>query len=85
MHKLPKAAVVIAALGTVGLLGAGLLAAAPAHADGGPSGSLLDLLQGSSCRSHDLGTDVLGEVGVVGGLQTTALGSSMGCNTLISK
>ncbi|MFF4602119.1 hypothetical protein ACFY12_05065 [Streptomyces sp. NPDC001339] len=80
MHKLPKAAVVIAALATVGLLGA-----APAHADGGGGGSLLDLLQGSSCRAHDLGADVIGAFGVVAGMQSTALGSSMGCTNLISK
>ncbi|MEU9121148.1 hypothetical protein AB0C96_15060 [Streptomyces sp. NPDC048506] len=79
MCKLRKAAVVIAALGGVSLLGAGT-----AYADGGP-GSLFDILQGSSCRSHDLNTDVLGAVGVGSGAQSTALGSSLGCNNRFGK
>jgi hypothetical protein len=81
MCKLRKAAVGIAALGSVAVLCAG-----PAHADGGPGGGpSFQLLQGSSCRSHDLGVDVLGEVGIVGGLQSTALGSSIGCNNAFRK
>ncbi|MFG2287687.1 hypothetical protein ACGFOU_16710 [Streptomyces sp. NPDC048595] len=81
MCKLRKAAVGIAALGSVAILGAGT-----AHADGGPGGgSLFQIMQGSSCRSHDLGVDVLGEVGIVGGLQSTALGSSIGCNNSFGK
>ncbi|TJZ55804.1 hypothetical protein FCH28_10920 [Streptomyces piniterrae] len=86
MRKLRKAAVVIAALGTVGFLGAGT-----AHGHGG-----LNAEQGSSCRSHDLNVDVLGEVGVLNGLlgsalngegspgaQTSHLGSTMGCDNSI--
>ena len=81
MCKLRKAAVGIVALGSVAVLGAGT-----AHADGGPGpGSAFQLLQGSSCRSHDLGVDALGAVGIVGGLQSTALGSSLGCNNTIGK
>ncbi|KPC59009.1 hypothetical protein [Streptomyces chattanoogensis] len=98
MRKLQKAAVMVAALGTIGLLGAGT-----AYADGGYSGgkgdkgekagSLYNIKQGSSCRSHDLNVDVLGEVGVLNGVlgnalggegaagaQSTPIGSSMGCN-----
>ncbi|MEU9111026.1 hypothetical protein AB0D04_04295 [Streptomyces sp. NPDC048483] len=88
MRKLRKAAVVVAALGTVGLLGAGT-----AHADGGSSGTEFDIKQGSSCRSHDTNVDILGEVGLLNGAlgsalggegdsgaQSTKMGSSMGCN-----
>ncbi|MFJ9420212.1 MULTISPECIES: hypothetical protein [unclassified Streptomyces] len=87
MRKLRKAAVVIAALGSVALLGAGT-----AHADGG-KGDTFDIKQGSSCRSHDVNVDILGEVGIANGLggnllggegspgaQSTKMGSSMGCN-----
>ncbi|MEV0370492.1 hypothetical protein AB0I10_11780 [Streptomyces sp. NPDC050636] len=96
MRKLRKAAVVVAALGTVGLLGAGA-----AHADegqqrghGGHGG--LNVKQGSSCRSHDLNVDVLGEVGILNGLlgnalngegspgaQSSHLGSTMGCDNSV--
>jgi hypothetical protein len=89
MRKLQKAAVLVAALGSIGLLGAGT-----AHADGGHGkGGKFDIKQGSSCRSHDLNVDVLGEVGIANGLlgnalngegspgaQSTTMGSSMGCN-----
>ncbi|MGW1378200.1 hypothetical protein ACWD6P_28560 [Streptomyces sp. NPDC002446] len=88
MRKLQKAAVVVAALGSIGLLSAGT-----AYADGGKGGNKFDIKQGSSCRSHDLNVDVLGEVGILNGLlgnalngegpagaQETKLGSSMGCN-----
>ncbi|TJZ44599.1 hypothetical protein FCH28_30205 [Streptomyces piniterrae] len=84
MRKLRKAAVVIAALGTVGVGGAGI-----AHAD------TVGQLQGS-CRSHDLNVNVLGEVGIANGLasnllngegsagaQVTKLGSSVGCNNSV--
>ncbi|MGW1376169.1 hypothetical protein ACWD6P_18125 [Streptomyces sp. NPDC002446] len=74
MRKLRKAAVVIAALGGVAFTAAGTAYA------GGPGGNLLDILQGSSCRSQDLNVDALGEVGIVGGLQSTPMGSSIGCN-----
>ncbi|TJZ42821.1 hypothetical protein FCH28_33555 [Streptomyces piniterrae] len=83
MRKLHKAAVVAAVLGSVGFLGAGT-----ANAHGG-----VGISQGSSCRSHDLNVDVLGEVGILNGVlgsalngegspgaQVTHMGSTMGCN-----
>ncbi|MGW1377518.1 hypothetical protein ACWD6P_25055 [Streptomyces sp. NPDC002446] len=89
MHKVCKAAVAIAALGTVGFLGAGT---AQAHG----KGDSWDIKSGSSCRSHDLNVDVLGEVGILNGLlgnalngegpagaQETKIGSSMGCNNIV--
>ncbi|ANZ15199.1 hypothetical protein ACH4YO_16710 [Streptomyces noursei] len=88
MRKLYKAAVLAAAIGSVGFLGAGT-----ANADGGMGGGKFDIKQGSQCRSHDLNVDVLGEVGILNGLlgnalngegspgaQSTHMGSSMGCN-----
>ena len=101
MHKLRKAAVLVAALGSVGLLTAGA-----AHADqggwgsksGGRSGSSLSILQSTSCKSHDANVDVLGQVGIANGLggnllngegsagtQETSMGSSMGCNNAVGK
>ena len=93
MHKLRKAAVLVAALGTVGLM------AGTAHAgEGGYGGGKKEeggwsVLQSSNCKSHDLNLDVLGEVGILNGLlgsalngegdpgaQNTHLGSTMGCN-----
>ncbi|MGD3109605.1 MULTISPECIES: hypothetical protein [unclassified Streptomyces] len=87
MRKLRKAAVVIAVLGSVGLLGAG-----PAIAHGGSQGGnssfssdgedgrkgggkdgLFDVSQGTQCRSHDLNIDVLGAVGVLDGALGNAL------------
>ena len=85
MRKVQKVAVVAALLGTVGFVGAG---SASAHDGGG-----IDVRQSTSCKSHDLNLDVLGEVGVLNGLagnllggegnpggQASKLGSSMGCN-----
>jgi hypothetical protein len=97
MHKLRKAAVLVAALGSVGLLSAGA-----AHADGGPGGrghgGGLNVFQSTTCRSHDANVDILGQVGVANGLggnllngegnpgaQDTHLGSSMGCNNSVGK
>lgn len=96
MHKLRKAAVLVAALGSVGLLGAGA-----AHADGGGwghKGTGINILQSSKCRSHDANVDVLGQVGIANGLggnllngegspgaQETGLGSSMGCSNSVGK
>ncbi|MFF2807718.1 hypothetical protein ACFVT2_11095 [Streptomyces sp. NPDC058000] len=87
MHKLYKAAVLAAALGSIGVLGAGT-----AHA-GGRGGNDFKIGQGSSCRSHDLNVDVLGEVGILNGLlgnalngegspgaQATSMGSRIGCD-----
>ncbi|WP_031478974.1 hypothetical protein [Streptomyces bicolor] len=96
MHKLRKAAVVVAALGSVGILATGA-----AHADQGGwdkksrghGGASFSVLQSTSCKSHDANVDVLGQVGIANGLggnllngegnpgaQETGLGSSMGCN-----
>ncbi|MFJ7077904.1 hypothetical protein [Streptomyces sp. NPDC098781] len=90
MHKLRTAAVMVAALGSLGLLGSGA-----AHADGdfGKKGNSIEVLQSSNCRSHDANVDILGQVGIANGLggnllngegnpgaQDTHLGSSMGCS-----
>lgn len=90
MHKLRMAAVLAAALGSVGLLGAGA-----AHADQGwgKSGTTFDIRQSNKCTSHDSNVDILGEVGIANGLggnllngegnpgaQQTSLGSSMSCS-----
>ncbi|MEV5727419.1 hypothetical protein AB0N50_16635 [Streptomyces pharetrae] len=85
MRKIRKAAVLVAALGSVGFLGAGA-----AHAG---SGDGFDVKQSSVCRSHDANVDVLGNVGILNGVagnllngegdpgaQSTELGSEMGCN-----
>ncbi|WP_031522895.1 hypothetical protein [Streptomyces sp. NRRL F-5123] len=87
MRKFQKAAVVVAMLGTIGLAGAGTAFA------GERGGDEFQVSQSSSCKSHDLNVDVLGEVGVLNGLlgnalngegnpgaQATSLGSSQGCN-----
>ncbi|WP_030938432.1 hypothetical protein [Streptomyces sp. NRRL S-646] len=89
MHKLRKAAVLVAALGSVGLLSGGV-----AHADGGGLG----VQQSTTCRSHDLNISVLGEVGLINGLlgnalngegnpgaQSTTEGSDMGCSNSFGK
>ncbi|MGI5376076.1 hypothetical protein ACQEV2_17840 [Streptomyces sp. CA-251387] len=86
MHKLRKAAVLVAALSSVALVGAGT-----AHADG--RGNDVKVGQSTSCKSHDLNIDVLGIVGVLNGVlgnglngegnsggQANHLGSTMGCN-----
>ncbi|AZQ35649.1 MULTISPECIES: hypothetical protein [Streptomyces] len=99
MHKLHKAAVLVAALGSVGILSIGA-----AHADQGGwsknsrshSGSSFSVLQSTSCKSHDANVDVLGQVGIANGLggnllngegnpgaQETGLGSSMGCSNAV--
>ncbi|MEV8524304.1 hypothetical protein ACFYMW_10625 [Streptomyces sp. NPDC006692] len=87
MRKLRKAAVVIAVLGSVGLLGAGT---ATAHGGsrggtnsfssdgenggkGGGKGDVFNVSQGTQCRSHDLNIDVLGAVGVLNGVLGGAL------------
>ncbi|MEU8975646.1 hypothetical protein BIV25_14450 [Streptomyces sp. MUSC 14] len=89
MHKLRNAAVLVATLGSVGLMTAGT-----AHAGGeGGHGDGFNIQQSSTCRSHDLNLDVLGEVGILNGLlgnalngegnpgaQQSHLGSTMGCN-----
>ncbi|MCL8017664.1 hypothetical protein [Streptomyces sp. AS02] len=88
MHKLRKASVVVAALGSVALLSTGTAAAQ------GMDGHGNSILQSSNCKSHDLNLDVLGQVGVLNGVlgnalngegnsggQATHLGSQMGCNS----
>ncbi|MFE9449303.1 hypothetical protein [Streptomyces sp. NPDC006739] len=97
MHKLRKAALLVAALGTVGLVSAGT-----AHAGGeggwGKGGGSFSIGQSSTCRSHDGNVDVLGEVGIANGLggnllngegnagaQESSLGSTMGCNNSVGK
>ncbi|MFB7634155.1 hypothetical protein ACFC0M_24860 [Streptomyces sp. NPDC056149] len=87
MRKIHKAAVVTAAIGSLGFLGAGT-----SYAYGG-AGDHVAISQGSQCRSHDLNLDVLGEVGILNGLasnlingegaagaQASPVGSGMGCN-----
>ncbi|WP_043267770.1 hypothetical protein [Streptomyces sp. CT34] len=89
MRKLYKAAVVAAAIGSVGFLGAGTANAR----GGGLGGGEFNIKQGSQCRSHDTNVDVLGEVGILNGLlgnalggegnpggQSTRMGSTMGCD-----
>ncbi|GGZ78749.1 hypothetical protein ACFOOM_06465 [Streptomyces echinoruber] len=86
MHKIRKAAVLVAALGTVGLLGAGTAYA-------GSEGDTFNIQQSSTCRSHDANVDILGQVGIANGLagnllngegnpgaQYTHIGSTQGCN-----
>ncbi|WP_128432125.1 hypothetical protein [Streptomyces cyaneus] len=93
MHKLRKAAVLVVALGSVGLLGAGTATAHGNDGHGGKGGDKFSVLQSSNCKSHDLNLDVLGQVGILNGLlgnglngegnaggQDTHLGSTMGCN-----
>ncbi|MFR0352418.1 hypothetical protein [Streptomyces sediminimaris] len=89
MHKLHKAAVLLAALGSVGILAAGT-----AHADGtGRGGGQFSVQQSTTCRSHDLNIDILGAVGLLDGVlgnglngegdpaaQSSQLGSKMGCD-----
>ncbi|MFD7343416.1 hypothetical protein ACFW7L_10435 [Streptomyces pharetrae] len=88
MRKIRKAAVLVAALGSIGFLGAGA-----AHAGGGDG---FEVNQSSVCRSHDANVDVLGNVGILNGVagnllngegdpgaQSTELGSEMGCNNSV--
>ncbi|MEV6175290.1 hypothetical protein AB0L99_44795 [Streptomyces sp. NPDC051954] len=92
MHKLRKAAVLVAILGSVGALSAGT---ASAHGDDGDKGKggNYSVLQSTECKSHDLNIDILGQVGILDGLlgnglngegnsggQGNHLGSSMGCD-----
>ncbi|MFI0965036.1 hypothetical protein ACH4S8_27115 [Streptomyces sp. NPDC021080] len=85
MRKLRNVAVLIAAIGSIGLVGG------TAHAGG--HGDKFDIKQHSSCKSHDLNLDVLGQVGALNGLggnllggegnpgaQITTIGSTMGCD-----
>ncbi|MEU6279034.1 hypothetical protein [Streptomyces sp. NPDC047028] len=89
MHKLRTTAVLLAAFGSLGLLGAGTAYAG----QGGGHGDEFQITQSSTCRSHDSNVDILGAVGILNGLggnllngegnagaQQSSLGSSMGCN-----
>ncbi|ANP49023.1 hypothetical protein J2Z21_002395 [Streptomyces griseochromogenes] len=89
MHKLRRTAVLVAALSTVGLMGAGT-----AYAGGGGWHDA----QSSNCKDHDLNLDLLGEVGILNGLlgnalngegdpgaQGTHVGSTMGCNNSVGR
>ncbi|MEU6772667.1 hypothetical protein [Streptomyces sp. NPDC046759] len=97
MHKLRKAAVLVAALGSVGVMSAGAAHAGQGWGKGG-NDDRVSILQSSTCRSHDLNADVLGEVGILNGLggnllngegnpgaQQSTLGSTMGCNNSVGK
>lgn len=88
MRKLRNVAVLVAAIGSIGLVGGTAYAG---HGEGG--GDQFSVTQSSNCKSHDLNLDVLGQVGVLNGLlgnalngegnpgaQSTSLGSTMGCN-----
>ncbi|MQY32408.1 hypothetical protein SRB17_03560 [Streptomyces sp. RB17] len=93
MHKLRKAAVLIAAVSSLGLMGGTAHAGGQEGGKGGGHGDKFSVLQSSNCKSHDLNLDILGEVGLLDGLagdlangegdpgaQATHLGSTMGCN-----
>ncbi|MEU9476519.1 hypothetical protein [Streptomyces sp. NPDC048191] len=88
MHKLRTAAVVLAAFGSVGLLGVGT-----AHADQGwgKDGNEFNVQQSNQCRSHDLNLNILGNVGLLNGLlglndegnagaQSNNTGSKLSCS-----
>ncbi|MDO0927944.1 hypothetical protein QQY24_21975 [Streptomyces sp. TG1A-8] len=90
MRKLRNVAVLVAALGSIGLVGG---TAQAQGMGGGDHGDKFSIKQSSTCKSHDLNLDVLGEVGVLNGLlgnalngegnpgaQATDIGSTMGCN-----
>ncbi|MBT2506768.1 hypothetical protein J7I98_12880 [Streptomyces sp. ISL-98] len=93
MRKFRKAAVLVAALASVGLVSAGT-AHAGGHGHGHhKGGDHFNIKQSSECKSHDLNVDVLGQVGILNGAlgsalngeghpgaQDTHLGSSMGCD-----
>ncbi|MBC3843233.1 hypothetical protein GXW82_32585 [Streptacidiphilus sp. 4-A2] len=87
MRKLQKVAVVVALLGSVGFAGSGTAFA------GDGFGDQYQVQQSTSCKSHDMNIDVLGEVGALNGLagnllggegnpggQASKLGSTMGCS-----
>ncbi|MEU5536875.1 hypothetical protein [Streptomyces sp. NPDC020362] len=96
MHQLRKAAVLVAALGTVGLVSAGTAHAEGLVRGGKGGGDSVSALQSSNCKSHDLNLDVLGEVGLINGAlgnalngegdpgaQGTHIGSTMGCSNSV--
>ncbi|MFE9607964.1 hypothetical protein [Streptomyces sp. NPDC006012] len=89
MRKLRNVAVLVAAIGSIGLVGG----TAHAGGKGGDEGDRFAIMQNSTCKSHDLNLDLLGEVGVLNGAlgnalggegnpgaQATDIGSTMGCS-----
>jgi hypothetical protein len=95
MRKLRQAAVLVAALGSIGFVTAGT-AQADQGGYGRDGGGRVSVLQSSTCRSHDLNIDILGEVGLANGVggnlfngegdsgaQDSSLGSSMGCSNTV--
>ncbi|MFG2604819.1 hypothetical protein ACGFT2_14910 [Streptomyces sp. NPDC048514] len=94
MRKLRNVAVLVAAIGTIGLMGGTAHASQSGGDKGGDrGGDKFSVQQSSNCKSHDLNLDVLGEVGLLNGLlgnalngegnpgaQATSIGSTMGCN-----
>ncbi|MER6032466.1 MULTISPECIES: hypothetical protein [unclassified Streptomyces] len=90
MRKLRNVAVLVAAIGSLGLVGG---TAHAAGGKGGDHGDRFNITQSSNCKSHDLNLDLLGEVGLLDGVlgnglngegspgaQNTHIGSTMGCN-----
>ncbi|MET9835739.1 hypothetical protein ABZ078_42145 [Streptomyces sp. NPDC006385] len=94
MHKLRKAAVLVAAVSSIGLLSAGTATAQGLDGyDHKKGGDEVKIMQSSNCKSHDLNLDILGQIGILNGLLGNALngegnaggqdkhiGSTMGCN-----
>ena len=91
MRKLQKLAVVAVLLSTAGFAGSGTAFAG--GGDDGFGGDQYQVQQSTSCKSHDMNLDLLGEVGVLNGLggnllggegdpggQASKLGSTMGCS-----
>ncbi|MEV8566059.1 hypothetical protein AB0436_10860 [Streptomyces sp. NPDC051322] len=72
MRMLHKAAVVAAALGSVGGFGAGT-----AYAHDEPDQGI-EVGQSVECRTHDMNVDVLGAVGALNGVLGNALGGEGG-------
>ncbi|MGW0758342.1 hypothetical protein ACWD1Y_18015 [Streptomyces sp. NPDC002814] len=96
MHKLRKAAVVVVALGSVGILGAGTASANGQDGHGDKGKGHHKVMQSSECKSHDLNIDILGQVGILNGLlgnalngegnaggQSKHIGSTMGCSNSV--
>ncbi|GEK00864.1 hypothetical protein ACWER6_27725 [Streptomyces sp. NPDC004009] len=90
MRKLRNVAVLVAALGSIGLVGG---TAQAAGGKGGDHGDRFNIQQSTNCKSHDLNLDLLGNVGLLDGVlgnglngegnpgaQNTHNGSTMGCN-----
>ena len=72
MRKIQKAAVVVAMLGSVSLVGAGTAAASGGNS--GHSSPKIDIKQSATCKSHDINIALLNNIGVANG----ALGNLLG-------